>query len=102
MNAVCELNDFSAIFVPHTPIVDRNTPLHIIEEKTTMSVARVTEIIASSPKSFGDAFENGVERASQTLKNVQSAWIKDEKAVIEDGKIVEYRVNMKVTFILKD
>ena len=67
-----------------------------------MSVARVTEIIASSKKSFGDAFENGVERASKTLKNVQSAWVKDEKAVIENGKIVEYRVNMKVTFILED
>ncbi len=67
-----------------------------------MSVARVTEIIASSNKSFGDAFENGVERASKTLKNVQSAWIKDEKAVIKDGKIVEYRVTMKVTFILAD
>ena len=65
-----------------------------------MSVARVTEIIASSKKSFGDAFEKGVERASKTLKNVESAWIKDEKAIIKDGKIVEYRVVMKVTFIL--
>lgn len=67
-----------------------------------MSVARVTEIIASSKKSFKDAFENGVERASSTLKNVESAWIKDEKAIIKDGKIVEYRVVMKVTFILKE
>ncbi len=67
-----------------------------------MSVARVTEIIASSKKSFEDAFENGVERASQTLKNVESAWVKDQKAVVKNGKIVEYRVVMKVTFILAD
>ena len=67
-----------------------------------MSVARVTEIIAASKKSFEDAFENGVERASETLKNVESAWVKDQKAVIKNGKIVEYRVVMKVTFILAD
>jgi len=57
-----------------------------------MSVARVTE----------DAFENGVERASKTLKNVESAWVKDQKAIIKNGKIVEYRVVMKVTFVLAD
>lgn len=67
-----------------------------------MSVARVTEIIASSTKSFDDALDNGVERASKTLKNVTGAWIQDQKVVIEDGKIVEYRVNLKVTFVLKD
>jgi len=67
-----------------------------------MTVARVTEIIAGSKKSFEDAFENGVERASKTLKNVESAWVKDQKAIIKNGKIVEYRVVMKVTFVLAD
>lgn len=67
-----------------------------------MSVARVTEITASSKKSFQDAIEKGIERASKTLKNVEGAWIQDQKIVVEDGKIVAYRVNMKVTFILAD
>ncbi|WP_442577534.1 dodecin family protein [Mesorhizobium sp. ASY16-5R] len=67
-----------------------------------MSVARVTEITASSKKSFQDAIEQGIERASKTLKNVEGAWIQDQKIVVEDGKIVAYRVNMKVTFILTD
>jgi hypothetical protein len=67
-----------------------------------MTVARVTEITASSKKSFDDALKTGVERATKTLKNVEGAWIQDQKVVIKDGKIVEYRVNMKVTFILKD
>jgi len=67
-----------------------------------MSVARVTEIISSSKKGFDDAVEKGVKRASKTLKNVQGAWVKDQKCVVEDGKIVEYRVVMKVTFVLSD
>jgi flavin-binding protein dodecin len=69
---------------------------------TAMSVARVTEITASSKKSFQDAIEKAIERASKTLKNVEGAWIQDQKVVVEDGKIVAYRVNMKVTFILTD
>ena len=67
-----------------------------------MSVARVTEIIAASPKSFDDALQVGVARANKTLQNVKSAWIEDEKVVIENGKIIEYRVFLKVTFVLKD
>ena len=67
-----------------------------------MSVARVTEIIASSKKSFQDAIEKGIERAAKTLKNVEGAWIQDQKIVVEDGKITAYRVTMKVTFILAD
>ena len=67
-----------------------------------MSVARVTEIIASSEKSFKDAIEQGVDRACKTLKNVEGAWVQDEKLVIRDGKIKEYRVNLKVTFVLDD
>ena len=67
-----------------------------------MSVARVTEITASSLKSFEDAIKLGVERASKTLENVQGAWIKEQKVMVQDNKIVEYRVTMKVTFVLKD
>lgn len=67
-----------------------------------MSVARVTEITSSSNKSFKDAIEEGITRASKTLKNVEGAWVQDQKVVVEKGKIVAYRVNMKVTFILTD
>ncbi len=67
-----------------------------------MSVARVSEIIASSPKSFDDAIDIGVSRASKTLSGVKGAWIENMKVVIENGKVKEYRVNMKVTFVLKD
>lgn len=65
-----------------------------------MSVARVTEIIAGSPKSFDDAVKVGVKRATKTLKNVKGAWVKSQKVVIDKNKIVEYRVNLDVTFIL--
>ncbi len=67
-----------------------------------MSVAKTTEIIASSEKSFEDAIETGIARACKTLDEVQGAWIKDQKVKIENGKISEYRVTLKVTFILKD
>ena len=67
-----------------------------------MAVARVTEITASSNKSFEDALNTGIHRACETLKNVEGAWVQDQKVIIRDGKIVEYRVNMKVTFILKE
>ena len=66
-----------------------------------MAVARVTEIIAGSKKSFADAVEQGVDRAAKTLKNVEGAWVQDQKVVVEKGKIVEDRVNLKVTFILE-
>jgi len=68
-----------------------------------MSVARVTEIKASSTKSFDDAIKTGVARANKTLKNVRGAWIENQELVIdENGQITEYRVQMKVTFILED
>lgn len=66
-----------------------------------MAVARVTEIIAASKKSFEDAVSVGIERANKTLENVAGAWIKDQKVKVENGKIVEYRVIMRVTFVLK-
>ncbi|ESZ19843.1 MAG: dodecin domain-containing protein [Mesorhizobium sp.] len=67
-----------------------------------MSVARVTEITSSSNKSFQDAIEQGIARAAKTLKNVEGAWIQDQKVVVENGTISAYRVNMKVTFILAE
>ncbi len=67
-----------------------------------MSVAKVTEIISSSTESFDDAVDKGIKRAGKTLENVRSAWVKDLKVVVEKGKVSEYRVTMKVSFILKD
>ena len=67
-----------------------------------MSIARVTEISASSPKSFEDAMKEGVERATKTLRNVKSAWIKDQQIEVDNGKITSYKVLLKVTFILDD
>lgn len=68
-----------------------------------MTVARVTEIKASSPISFDEALKEGVARAHKTLKNVKAAWIENQEAIIgDDGKIVEYRVQMRITFVLED
>jgi dodecin len=66
-----------------------------------MSVARVTEIISSSDKSFEDAVKEGIERANQTLENIKEAWIASQRVVVENGKIVEYRVTLNVTFVLR-
>lgn len=67
-----------------------------------MSVAKVIEVIAQSDTSFEDAVQQGIARATDSLSDVTSAWIKDQKVKVSGGKIVEYRVVMKVTFVLKD
>jgi len=68
-----------------------------------MTVAKVTEIKVSSPKSFDDAIKEGIARAHKTLKNVKSAWVKDFEVTVDDkGQIAEYRILMRVTFILTD
>lgn len=67
-----------------------------------MSIARVTEISATSTKSFDDAVEKGVERASDTLRNVVSAWVKEQSVKVENGKVAHYQVNLMVTFVLED
>lgn len=68
-----------------------------------MSIARVTEINAASTSSFDDAVKAGLARAAKTLKNVKGAWIQDQEVVTnDDGSISEYRVHMKVTFVLVD
>jgi hypothetical protein len=80
-----------------------NTPNRVfLRRRSAMSVAKVSEIIASSPKSFEDAVASGIERASKTLKNIRGAWIAEQKVKVEKGKVVEYRVTMRVTFVLKD
>jgi len=67
-----------------------------------MAVAKVTEIWSASTKSFDDAVRVGIARANKTLKNIKSAWVQEQKVKVEGGKITEFRVNMKLTFILKD
>ena len=68
-----------------------------------MSVAKVTEIIASSPKSFDDAIKIGVARAHKTLTHLKSAWVKSQQIELEDdGQFKEYRVQLKVTFVIED
>jgi len=67
-----------------------------------MSVAKVIEVIAKSDKSFEDAAQQGITRATDSLSDVTGAWIKDQKVIVSGGKIIEYRVLMKVTFVLKD
>ena len=75
---------------------NRNSP----KEPPLNSVARVTEIAARSPKSFEDALRIGVARATKTLRGVTSAWIKEQKVEIKNGKITSYQVNMLVTFVI--
>ncbi len=67
-----------------------------------MAVARVTEIISASTSSIEDAVKDGVSRASQTLTNVQSAWVKDIKTVVADGQVTEWRTTLAVTFLLEE
>jgi flavin-binding protein dodecin len=67
-----------------------------------MTVARVTEISATSPRGFEDAIREGIARATKTLRNVEGCWVKDMNVLIEDGNVKGYRVNMEVTFVLED
>jgi flavin-binding protein dodecin len=70
--------------------------------ETGLHVGKVVEITSASPKSFEDAIALGISRASKTLKNVKGAWVKEQKVIVKDGKIVEFRVDLKVTFILEE
>ena len=67
-----------------------------------MTVARVTELSATSPESFEDAVNIGVKRATSTLRNVESAWVKDQNVMIENGNITGYKVNLAITFVLEE
>jgi hypothetical protein len=67
-----------------------------------MSIAKVSEISATSTKSFEDAIQQGLARSVKTLRNVKSAWIKEQHVRLTDGRVTEYQVNMMVTFVLDD
>ena len=67
-----------------------------------MSIAKVTEITASSKNGFDDAVAKGIKRAGKTLKNIKSAWVNEMSVKVEDNEVQEYRVNMKLTFVLDD
>lgn len=67
-----------------------------------MSVAKVSEITATSTKSFEEAVRHGIERASKTLRNITGAWVQDMKVDVENGKITHFRVSLKVTFLLEN
>jgi flavin-binding protein dodecin len=66
-----------------------------------MSVAKVVEISASSPTSFEDAVKNGIEKAGESLRGIKGAWVSEEKVEVEDGKITEFRVTLRVSFVLE-
>jgi flavin-binding protein dodecin len=66
-----------------------------------MSIAKTSEISASSSKSFEDAIQNGIEKMAKTVDNIEGAWIKEQKVVVSDGEVTSYRVTMKVTFVVK-
>ena len=67
-----------------------------------MSIAKISEVSATSEIGFDDAVRMGIERASQTLQNITGAWVSEQKVDVVDGKITSYRVNMRVTFVLSD
>ena len=67
-----------------------------------MSVAKVTEISSTSTKSFEDAISQGLDRAGRTIRNIRSAWIKEQQVRLDNGKIIEYQVNMMLTFLVED
>ena len=67
-----------------------------------MTIARITEITSTSSKSFDDAVQTGIKRATKTLENVTGAWVQDQEVTVKNNKISEYRVRLKVTFVLTD
>jgi dodecin len=71
-------------------------------EEAQMSVAKVTEISSTSTKSFEDAINQGIARAGKTIRNIRSAWIKEQQVRCDNGKITEYQVNLSITFVLDD
>ncbi len=66
-----------------------------------MSIAKVTEITSSSSKSFEDAIERGIKRASKTIRNIEGAWVQDQKVIVKKNKVSEYRVSLKISFVIE-
>ena len=73
-----------------------------VKLESGLHVGKIVEITAASTKSFEDAVTMGIARAAKTLKNVQGAWVKEQKVKVADGRIIEYRVDLKVTFLLEE
>jgi hypothetical protein len=71
-------------------------------EAKPMSIAKVMEITAGSPHGFEDAIQKGIARASQTIRRMQSAWVNEQSVVVENDRVTEWRVNLKITFVLDD
>lgn len=67
-----------------------------------MSVAKIIEISSSSSKGFEDAIQRGISRAAETIQNIQGAWVSEQKVVVEQGKVVDYRVTLRLTFLLQE
>jgi flavin-binding protein dodecin len=67
-----------------------------------MAVAKVTEISSTSPQSFEDALNRGIQRANETIRNIRSAWVKEQQVKLTDGRISEYQVNLMLTFVLEE
>jgi flavin-binding protein dodecin len=67
-----------------------------------MSVAKITEITSTSKKSFADAVESGIKRASKTIRGISGAWVADQEVTVKAGKVTEYKVRLKLTFVLDD
>lgn len=67
-----------------------------------MSIAKVTEITSASPQSFEDAIQKGIQRAAKTIRGMHSAWVNEQSVVINDDRVAEWRVNLKITFVLDD
>ncbi|NCF30195.1 MAG: dodecin domain-containing protein [Gammaproteobacteria bacterium] len=65
-----------------------------------MSIAKIIEISAESPKSFEDAIQDGIQRASESVENIKGAWVNEQQVVVDGGKVVNYRVDLKVTFVV--
>lgn len=84
---------------PHGPYRSENINS---KEETRMSIAKVIEITSSSEKGFKDAVEKGIKRAAKTVGKIQGAWVSEEKVLVEDGEITEWRVTMRVTFVLEE
>jgi dodecin len=92
-----------ASFLPSGGVRGRHESTHPVSPREVhMSVAKVSEISATSKQSFEDAIEQGLSRASKTIRNIRSAWIKEQQVRVEDGRATEYQVNMMVTFIIDD
>jgi flavin-binding protein dodecin len=88
--------------LPARTVAAREPRLKQTQGRPKMAIARITELTSSSTKSFDDALQAGIKRATQTLENVSGAWIQDQEVVITDNRISEYRLRLKVTFVLKD